>query len=428
MLRLKQLALIATTGCLIGFSWSQAANVSVNLAITRPAKPRLNYPFLTLKVNACGATSATVTADGQPVTSTLTGGNVVFTTSGSSIVVNLVGTTTSTGLGTFSKAVLKDDKKWAWSYGVDDNYDASIQSYVPLWSAHHYTATAYWNGIALSWNPSNIPAVVTGMWPVGNHSWSHDGNDGTALSDNAEVTHNDSAIVSALAGAGWPNFIVNTFANPDFDAKFNTIIPPLYNAGQTNIVLIETGQSPCKFILDSGATATSGGYAPLSIATLPLVIGRDFSDDAATIAANGIAATDYMHTNANATHHFWYNAGNDGPQTNAANGPGAVVSHVYTNYDAEAWVASSSEIFGYLITYRLATVAFTTAVARGYLPLERGSTIGAAKVFDLHGRALATLEQGVRSLNGAGTGKAAGVCLVRSTSENAAAAQKIIVR
>jgi hypothetical protein len=423
MFRIKFFAFAGVLCCLIGSVWVHAANVSLSFTISRPATPRLYFKYLTLKVNACGATSATVTVDGQSAASTLTNGNVVFTTAGNSAVVNLVGTTTTTGQGTFSKAVLKDDKKWAWSHGLDDNYDQSMNAQINAFKAHNYTGTCFWNGIALPWYPADMTTAVAAKWTIGNHTWSHEGADGAALTDNNEVTQSDQAIITALASAGVPNFLVNTFANPYFNGKWTTIVKNLYTAGSANIVLIETGQSPCKFICDAGATAI-GGYSPISSTDLPAVIGRDF-----VAYGNVNATTDYMHTNSNETHHLWYNSGNDAPTDGSGSGASSAVAHVFNSYNTEAWVASSAEVYDYLLTSRLSTVTYSAAVFRSYFPANKlALSRNSGNIFDFHGRIVGKFQNGLKHTTLAGTGNAAGAYLVRSLSNNVSVPEKIIVQ
>jgi hypothetical protein len=417
--RFNHLISALITGCVLVCPAAQASNVACNFTITRPTAPRLNFKQLTLMVNACGATSATVTADGQAVVSSLAGGNVVFTTAGTSVIVNLAGTTTTTGLGNFTKAVLKDDKKWAWSHGLDDNYDQSMNSQINAFKAHNYTGTCFWNGVALGWQPVDMTTAVSAKWTIGNHTWSHEGSDGTALTDNLEVTQSDQAIITAIGAAGVPGYLVNTFANPFFDGKWNTIVTNLYNAGTTNIVLLETGQTPCKFICDSGA-ATTGGYSPVSYA-LPWVIGRDFN-----AYANVNATTDYMHTNSNATHHLWYNSGNDAPTDGSGSGATAAVAHVFSLYNAEAWVASSAEVYDYLLTRKNSSVTFTgsnnTSIKTAMVPFRRVSGGGALKTFDLRGNALAV------NPRASSASRAAGIYLTGFASDNGREMLKVIAR
>jgi hypothetical protein len=418
MLKLKHISVSVVVGWLIGVSSIHAADASLNFTISRAATPRLYFKYLTLKVNTCGATSATVTVDGQAVASTVTGGNVVFTTAGNNAVVNLVGTTTATGLGQFTKAVLKDDKKWAWSHGLDDNYDESMNPQINAFKTYGYTGTCFWNGIALPWYPVNIPTAVSAHWTIGNHTWSHEGADGPALSDNLEVTQCDDAIIEALADAGVPNYIVNTFANPYFNGKWNTVVRNLYNSGQTDIVLLETGWTPCKFICDPGASA-AGDYTPISLTNLPVVIGRDFS-----AYGNVNSTTDYMHSHSDDTHHLWYNSGNDAPNASGSAASSAV-SRIHSQYDDEAWVASSAEVYDYLLTAGNSTVTYTTAVVRSYVPALRASDDGAGRVFDLRGRAVAA---GRQDVNAALCAEAPGVYLITSLSGDPSALRKIVVR
>lgn len=89
-----------------------SANYTLQFIVDRSKLPYLNNNELTLKVNACGATSASVIGDETQIASSIVNGNVVFTTDASDIAVFLVGATTTTGLGQFTKAVLKHDCYW----------------------------------------------------------------------------------------------------------------------------------------------------------------------------------------------------------------------------------------------------------------------------------------------------------------------------
>ena len=123
-------------------SQAHAADETLRFTIDRSHAPHVCFTDLTLKVNALGATAASVvTSTGASVPSSITGGMVVFSTTASDVTVSLTGTTSTAGKGQFMKAVLLGDKKWAWSHGMDDN-DYYINE-TPGFQAKNWFATMF---------------------------------------------------------------------------------------------------------------------------------------------------------------------------------------------------------------------------------------------------------------------------------------------
>ncbi|MCE5301374.1 MAG: CIA30 family protein [Spirochaetia bacterium] len=151
------------------------------VSIDYSAVPALvNKRKLTLKVNVGVCDSVSVTADGLPIVAAYKSstGEAIFTTNGNLIVVTAINWT-SGGTGAVVKAVLQDDKHWAFSQTFDDEYLDVYTQGKPLLDAKGWKA-----GIAVvntfasaSWGPQMSWTQMEELWADGwdmyNHSNTH---------------------------------------------------------------------------------------------------------------------------------------------------------------------------------------------------------------------------------------------------------------
>jgi hypothetical protein len=101
-------------------------------------------------------------------------------------------------------------------------------------------------------------------------------------------------------------------------------------------------------IVDPGASSYSGWTA----FTFNLTIGRENG------FGNVAARADWMHSTCSETRHPWYNSFHHGWEDDGT-ACGAAINHVYNNYNSEAWVVGSDQIYSYLLVRENCTVTYT---------------------------------------------------------------------
>jgi hypothetical protein len=339
---------------------SFAANSNLAFNIARSSSlPQLTYKDITLKVNACGATSASVTVDGSAVTSTVTGGNVVFNTAGNSAVVTLFDPTATGSLGAFTKAALKYDRSFALSMGFDDGQ--MLNETFAAVNAKGYRGTVFvmnkdGNSFSLTRNESSwicdcpqLKVLVGQGWAPGNHSYSH-----SSTGSEADVLQMQDLLHQCLSSS-YPNYIIIAFAAPMFDGSWQPVINSIRTSKSATLLFNESGND-YKIRVDAGQPAVSGwlAFSPT------MTIGRNPALESGLSAVQ--ADIDWMNTNADATHHYWYNLLAHG--NNQADVP-AVVNYCYSTYGAggsnKIWVAPSDEIYSYLLVRDNCTVTYSSS-------------------------------------------------------------------
>jgi hypothetical protein len=366
-----------------------SADYTLNFSVDRSKLPYLNNNELTLKVNACGASSATVTANGSPVASMIANGNVVFTTDASDIMVTLTGATTTTGRGQFSKAALKYDRYWAWSIGIDDNgLDSGAISFM---KKKGYRGTAYiignklWMDDTLRDEPWWIlarPAIVRlakDNWGLGNHTWNHstvpcgscpnwDSWPSAAEMETAkqDVRLLDTFLLHCAVSAGKTNYKPIAFAAPVFDYRWIYVINDMKKNKDTKIQFDESGDSYWLRV-DQGSTTEPSG-SPASKFQYNVAIGRDWAGQeyGKGTTSDPKSKLDWIAANADETHHYWYNSLSHGLET--GNGFYAMMDWMYSNYGEGAtgtnknkvWVAPAEEIYSYFLNRDSATVTYNS--------------------------------------------------------------------
>ena len=392
--RLRSLVAFLTAGC--GIPWASAADV-LDFTVTRSNLPALTYYDLTLRVDACGATNANVMADDRAVQSRLENGRVIFTTAGTNISVVLNGVTDRTRLGGFSKAVLKDDRLWAWSNGFDDNKMFKSTA-LPLLEKYDYRATVFLIGSILNdtrnegWitDKPDVVRLVKKGWGIGNHSWNHTvvpaekgaantkwGTPGWAPTPDDMAKAKESVrqtykyLRAACDEAGRSDYRLIAFAAPMFDSRWAPVIADMVKAKDSEVLFNESGNRAL-VVVDPGWTA-AGSRNGLSGFDPAVSIGRDWA-----IQVFGTGAKDDPKqklvteiAKCGESYHVWYNTLCHG--VDAKHGIMAFVPWVHDTYgqggSKTVWVAPSDEIYSYLLVRDHATVTLN-----GCLPLAMSAS------------------------------------------------------
>jgi peptidoglycan/xylan/chitin deacetylase (PgdA/CDA1 family) len=346
---------------------------ALRYAIDRSGVPALFYDELTLRIHVGTASGVTARADGAAIPVAYDGatGWAVVTTSGNVVDLDMASVDTSAqGFGDVTKAVLKDDKRWAWSHSFDDN--ATFRQHaIPTFEQYGYAATIYVIGQNVptdetdvgTWQivQRDIKRLVQKGWGIGNHTWSHGtvGGYGGVDATKADIKKCHD-MLRAVVDVVLPSYRLMAFAAPMFDGEFLPIINDIRaNAPELELMFDESGD---------GSTVTG---------TLPPELGGDQKatrrvDDAFDLSkaigrwgntpafGKGAASEDpQMHietirAHSDATHHYWYNTFAHGadmaypgsdvflmvPWLHDTYGPGG------TN---EAWVATTEQIVSYLL-------------------------------------------------------------------------------
>lgn len=339
------------------FTQSTYATDSVELYydIDRSAVPDLTYNDLTLKIDADNITSAHVsTLNGTeiPHIYDATSGEVIFTTDVEQVKVVLNGVTDSNSVGQVSKAPLKEDKKWAWSVGLDDN--TFLQESINLMNAKGWAGTLFMIGEAIEdtrdedWI-TDVPGLHDALdngWAVGNHTSSHECfGDIEYLQGILDGYHRLQEIVD---DSSKPDYKIISFAAPCFNGDYHPYMLAMRDAGQTAVQFNESGND---YLLTIDADQNNY-YSANGITASPFdfdsAIGRDYHLE--YDAAHVITHLDWMAAQASPTQHFWYNTLSHGANEETI---GQVVDYLYDTYGPdgtdEAWVAPSDMIYSYLL-------------------------------------------------------------------------------
>jgi hypothetical protein len=372
-------ALLLAAG--LAVPWAQT---TLEFTIDRSGLPPLTYYDLTLKVDACGASSAAVEADGQTVPSELSDGYVVFTTDADNVTVSLTGATNTANLGDFEKAVLKYDRLWAWSNGFDDNTGFESTA-MPVLEQYGYRATVFLIGNIIDdtrdedWiiDKVDIMRLVQEGWGIGNHTWDHSAVPcyrsactwGTPEHEpNAEELADAKAVVvqlhdylrAACDEAGRSDYKLIAFAAPLFDSRWQPVIDAIRGDGDTEILFNESGNS-CYLVVDPDWVDDDVWSGPSPFDPYGS-IGRDWAVEAFNDGGDYDPKSYIMSEIAKCgpDRHFWYNSLCHG--VGSDHGVMEFIPWVYNNYgeggDNSVWVAPSDEIYSYLLVRDNAVVTY----------------------------------------------------------------------
>ena len=349
----------------IGITQEQA---SCNISIDRGAVPDLYFNDLTLLVQVNDASDFAVISNGKTIPYTQVGPDLKITTDADSLSVVLTPGSNLANLCDVEKAALFDNKKWVWSHGFDDNVNllpAITEFREKSWPATIFAiAKDYDQTREQDWitdEPYVNRELLPEGWALGNHSWNHERFEtSTPTIDNyrADILDAQVRFNEGISRSSTPNFKVIVFASPNFSGNYDE---PFAEATQTtDLKLIETGNDYMLVVTGDAAYAPEGS----PIMAQPIAgrnkIGRDISVE--INPADVVGRIDWMAANATEFRRFWYNTLSHGEREINLK---IVVEHVWNNYGPngtnEAWVASSTEVYSYILTRDNATVSVETS-------------------------------------------------------------------
>jgi hypothetical protein len=198
----------------------------VSYTIDRSAVPaEVFMKNLTIIANIGDCTSATVFVDGSPVPATYTASTkeIMFTTSGTNVIISRLG---YTGNATYvvTKATLYNNFKWAYSFTCDDGRPTTNTVVMPMFSAYGYVGGSALNtanmqqtgdGYVMSWaSADNLKAHG---WSFFDHNYSHQ--NVTCANISTETVPDKNSI-----DARWPGYTCTHFVYPYCDTTYWTCI------------------------------------------------------------------------------------------------------------------------------------------------------------------------------------------------------------
>jgi peptidoglycan/xylan/chitin deacetylase (PgdA/CDA1 family) len=364
---------LGTVGMIRSVVAAQAATpiYTFYFTISRAPLPTLYYKSTSYIVHlGAGASSATVTVNGIPASSATldaVSGDLVFTSAQvGTAVVTFVSNRALTTIAV-QKAALRDNKKWAWSHGMDDN--VFLQHQIDAIVAKGWRASLFVIGQEVSptrqepdWiiDQPGLVALLNQGWNIGDHTWDHSCYNSDT---NAQNILNGYAVVQqVVAASAHPDHTPISFAAPCFDSNYDAPFAAVRN-GTTSLLVNETGGSSLMNV--DGADYTSGGRTAIAMSGAVTTIGRDTSIESDTSATKVFA---WMAANASATRHFWFNTLTHGNHEARLR---TVLNAAYTSYGPggtnELWMAPEDEIYSYLLVRAATRIDGGTLVSGGVL-------------------------------------------------------------
>jgi hypothetical protein len=375
LILLVLLAFISNT-----FALDFKATCTIDRSAVRAMLPYKEVTF-TLKVG--DAANAGVYVDAQLIASRIDPAtkNLIFTTAGTSIEARIYGVSSQVQIGTFKKAVLRDDKLWAWSHGFDDN--VYYHEYgTELFNQNGWAGTIFMIGSSIAedsanWicNAPDIRRLHRQGWAVGNHGYNH-----STTGSQSEIVQCQDRIRQVLASTD-PNYKPAAFASPAFTHEYDSIVLNMRDNNSNVGIMWTEGQGPSPMRVDSGAT--EGPWRWVAVFDTNGTVGRTTDiycyPTPCTISwGSGIDRfmdnVDSIVRFADSTHHYWFNSldhGVDGTQTdsdpsNDNQGIFSFIPWLYTTHgpggDNTVWVAPSEKIYSYIFA-RMKTKLSVTAIA-----------------------------------------------------------------
>jgi hypothetical protein len=318
--------------------------------IDRSAVPALYYTALTLVVDIGVGNSAVVTGDGQ-VSYRLDEerGVTVVTTEGNHFQVEVSGSEPVPG--SVTPALLKEEKAWAWSIGLDDNtyqkegialmrqagYRGTL---FPIADRIHDTRNEGW-----IMDAPYMRELIAAGWSIGNHTWDHNCNAAT-ISD-ATVIAAYERLRGIVDAAGLADYRMIAFAAPCFASAYNPIIEGMAANGDYEVLYNESGPG---YLLDVAPGAPDVVYRDgrSIVGWNPARrIGRDGNSN-----ESRLATMDWVAANATRERPLWYNV--------LVHSLSAATIQPYLDrlaqHDDSVWAAPSDEIYSYLLLRERAAV------------------------------------------------------------------------
>lgn len=326
-----------------------------NISIDLSSVPDLYFRDATLLIQVNDATDISVNAGRDSLPFTKEGNELIVTTSATELNLNLTPGSQTADLCKATPASLRDNKKWAWSHGFDDNtfLKAAISEFrAKSWPATIFViAKDYQQNRNENWivdEPFYNQTLLSEGWALGNHSWNHerfDTDTPTAEDYKSDIMKGQQRLEEGIGRSFAPDFRVMVFASPNFSSAYNQ--PFTEAKGETDLLLQETGNDYL-LTVNSDSDFTAGQITARTLANRTQ-IGRDISIEFAP--AEVIATIDWMANNHASGQRFWYNSLSHGSKEENLK---TVINHVWQNYGPEGtdevWVASSTEIYSYILT------------------------------------------------------------------------------
>lgn len=367
---------------------------TLDFTANRSAVPSLYYNDLTYNIHLGVVASAVVYSGGSTLASTYsnTTGDLVFTTTQTSFQI-LIKNPADTNLFSVAKSALKDNKKWAWSHGMDDN--VNLQAQVNLMTQKGWRGLLFLIGKDISdtrneswiYDKPALTSLLSQGWSLGNHTWDHECfgvgmSDPTFLSNT--ILNGYNKIDEIVQASSVPSYKILAFAAPCFATEYDSYVVSLRSAG-TIAVKYNESQANGLMQIDVGAAGFSNsGKSAVAVSSNTIKIGRDLGIE--TSADNTIANLDWMAANASSTRHFWYNTLSHGNKEGVLQ---PVADHANNSYGPagtnEIWVAPSDEIYSYLLVRdnTVLSASTLTQVADGSSPTitQIGTTISSTSAY-----------------------------------------------
>lgn len=334
----------------------------ISFPVTYNSTSGLYYKNLTFIASVGSVSAASVYAGGNQIPSIYnsTTGELAFSTSQSPIEMRLTNVSNPSTI-TVTKAALKDNKKWAWSIGFDDN--VNIRPSVEVLSSLGYRGTFYLIGNIVHptrdeyWildKPYLVQQLNQG-WSIGNHTWDHDcGNPNTQTVVDGFNVGRDIVNSSQV-----PGYKVLGFAAPCFVAGYDSVIEGMRANNQTEVKFNESRDWGLAIVNEGSSEYTAGTTTAVALSSETVSFGRDGEIDWAP--ANVKSRMTWMANNASSTRNFWLNTYLHGSrESNLSN----VANFAYNNYGTggtnEMWMAPADEIYSYLMVRDNATIGALT--------------------------------------------------------------------
>ena len=338
---------------------ARTGRYSLSYQLDRSQIPSLYYKKITLKLFMGVVSNITVLADYQtiPFTYDVSSHYLTFTTTGSTITVIFDKSATITEIGPLQKAALADDKKWAWSFSMDDN--TGLKPSIAALQKNNFRAMLFLIGNVINltrqqdWiiDAPDMKSLLAQGWSVGDHTWNHECTGFTAQQYQDTIMQSFNLMDSIVKSSSVPTYKITAFAAPCFSTDYDPVIQNMVTHSISDIKFNESGNN-YQLIVDHGVSDYGADGITAKAFNFSMDIGRDpvlqNGDSGVAVAENHL---DWMSANSNVDHHFWYNAFTHG---NSEAAIGKMSDYAYAHYGAggtnEMWMAPSDEIYSYLLT------------------------------------------------------------------------------
>ncbi|MEM7802305.1 MAG: hypothetical protein AAF633_24140, partial [Chloroflexota bacterium] len=343
---------------LTGFYGPSVANgneeVQYNISLDRTNIPDLNYDDISLEVNVGDVSIVNVIEDQTNLLAyqyDAQTGIIKFTTSGDLVTLTLTGPNAALINGQINIQPLKNDARFAWSHGMDDN--VFLDNSIAVFDSYNYRGTIYTIANVIDdtrdedWivDKIDLHALLANGWSLGNHTYAHGC---YGVNYEQEILDGYDRLLEIVADSPTPGYLINSFAAPCFDSNYHPFILQHRDNGTTATVFNESGNDSLLAVEPNATAYTSAGKTATAF-DFDLAIGRAHAIELGnTSEATGML--DWMAANSTGTHRFWYNTYSHGGKENAIS---TVMGYADTNYGSSGsnsiWIAPAEEIYAYLL-------------------------------------------------------------------------------